>query len=61
MCGGVYARRQAGLGVVRGVLLAHLLVLWNYVLFLACWKAVVRMIRGQRGWAKTARVAEAVA
>lgn len=58
VCGFVYGRRQPDVPLWRAVLLSHLLVAWNYVLFLSCWKALWRMVRGQTGWVKTKRVVE---
>jgi cellulose synthase/poly-beta-1,6-N-acetylglucosamine synthase-like glycosyltransferase len=61
LCGIIYARRQPDIGVVRAIVLAHLLMAWNYILFAACWSAVVRMVRGRTGWVKTARIDEGTA
>jgi 1,2-diacylglycerol 3-beta-glucosyltransferase len=58
LCGCIYARREDDISFPRAVAFSHLLVLWNYVLFIACWSAVIRMARGRTGWVKTARVAE---
>jgi 1,2-diacylglycerol 3-beta-glucosyltransferase len=58
VCGLVYARRQEDMSLLRGALFAHVLVLWNYVLFVACWRAVFRMVTGRTSWVKTARLAE---
>lgn len=57
-CGVIYARRERRISVIRGVLFAHVLVFWNYVLFVACWRGLFRMLRGRTSWAKTARVVE---
>jgi hypothetical protein len=40
------------------VLLGHLLLAWNYIAFVCCWRALYRMITGRGGWDKTARVHE---
>ncbi|MEZ5183908.1 MAG: glycosyltransferase [Acidimicrobiales bacterium] len=61
ICGLVYAQRQRDVPWWRAVLLSHLLVAWNYVLFIACWRGLWRMVRGQTGWVKTHRVVEAPA
>lgn len=60
-CGITYARRERDISLLRAVAFCHLLVLWNYVLFVSCWAALARMVRGDTGWAKTARVDEGVA
>ncbi len=54
-------RRRAQVSRRQSLLLAHLLIIFNYVTFLATWKAVVRAALGRRGWAKTVRSAEPVA
>lgn len=58
LCGCIYSRREKDISLPRAVAFSHLLVLWNYVLFIACWSAVIRMLRGRKGWVKTARLAE---
>jgi 1,2-diacylglycerol 3-beta-glucosyltransferase len=57
--GVAYWLRAGDMGVVRSLLLAHLYTLYSYFWFLAGWRAVWSVIRGQRGWAKTARTPEA--
>lgn len=59
LCGYIYSRREEDISPVRAILFSHVLVLWNYVLFLACWRGVFRMVLGRTGWDKTARVVEA--
>ena len=55
-------RREAGdIGRARTFVLAHLLWLYNYVWYLAVWRAAWRVARGRTNWAKTARVAEPLA
>lgn len=61
LCGYIYSRREEDISPVRAILFSHVLVLWNYVLFLACWRGVFRMVLGRTGWDKTARVAEPAA
>jgi hypothetical protein len=53
-------RRRASIGRVQSLVLAHLLIVFNYVTFLAAWKAVVRTALGRKGWSKTVRSAEPV-
>ena len=45
-------------GLLRGIVLAHAFELYSYLWLLSGWAAVWRMARRQRGWDKTARVAE---
>ncbi|MGX8903999.1 glycosyltransferase [Streptomyces netropsis] len=54
-----YLRRDRSVGVGRALVLGHSFVVMNYMSFLCAWSALFRMIRGQTGWTKTAREAEA--
>lgn len=54
-----YLRRDRGVGVGRALLLGHSFVVMNYMSFLCAWRALFRMVRGQTGWTKTTREAEA--
>jgi 1,2-diacylglycerol 3-beta-glucosyltransferase len=56
----IYWQRQPEIGYLRGLLIAHLFVLYTCLWFAAGWRAVGRTVRKQRSWAKTARVVEAV-
>ncbi len=51
-----YWRRADDISLVRAFAMAHLLSVYNYVWYLATWKAVGRAALGRRAWAKTARV-----
>jgi 1,2-diacylglycerol 3-beta-glucosyltransferase len=44
--------------LVRSIGLAHVFSVYSYLWLFAGWRAVVRLITGRRGWAKTARTAE---
>ncbi len=55
LIGIVYARRTRTVSLPTAMLLGHLMLLYNYVGYIAAWRAIGRMIRGQRGWAKTGR------
>ena len=57
--GFLYRSRVREYGLLRSMVLCHLMVLWNYVSFIACWQALGRMLRGRVGWDKTARSVEA--
>jgi len=59
LAGALVYRRRTGASLVRCLALAHALIAFNYVTFLATWKAVARIARGQHGWAKTVRHVEA--
>ena len=56
-----WKRRRGELSWWRALLVAHAFVLYNYVAFLATWRAWYRIVSGQHGWAKTRRVREAAA
>ena len=51
----VYLRRDRRVGRLRALLLGHSFLVMNYLSFLCAWKALVRMLRGRTGWAKTSR------
>lgn len=55
----VYRRRSAELSLVQAFVMAHLLVLYNYLWYAAEWRAIWRILRRRSGWTKTARAAEA--
>lgn len=55
----VYRHRARDISVVYAFMLGHLLAAYNYLWYIAEWKAVFRIIFRRRGWTKTARVLEA--
>ncbi len=55
----VYWRRARDISLPRAFAMAHLLSAYNYVWYLATWKAAGRALLRRRGWAKTARVIDA--
>jgi cellulose synthase/poly-beta-1,6-N-acetylglucosamine synthase-like glycosyltransferase len=59
--GFLYSRRMRSYGIVRSIALAHLLLLSAYVSYLACWRALYRMVRQRQGWEKTRRTEELIA
>jgi len=56
----VYHRRAGDVSRWRSLLLAHGLVVYNAVWYLAAWQAVAAIVTRRRGWTKTARVAETI-
>jgi 1,2-diacylglycerol 3-beta-glucosyltransferase len=54
----LYRRRAKELSRLRAFFLANLFFLYGYVSFLACWKALFRLCRGEGNWVKTERSAE---
>jgi len=57
--GFIYARRTRAVTMRRALVLGHLMIAWNYIGYLAAWRAVGRMLRGSSDWTKTSRTAEA--
>jgi hypothetical protein len=56
--GWLYWRRSEEVTVGRAVLMAHLMVPWSYLSYLAAWRALGRILIGRSSWAKTARTVE---
>jgi len=54
----VYWRRSKDLSLPAALALAHLLAVYNYVWYVAEWKAIGRIIGRRRGWTKTSRSME---
>lgn len=55
--GFIYLRRNREVGVLRALVLSHLLIVVSYVGYAAVWGALRRIMRGELGWEKTRRVA----
>lgn len=55
--GFLYNQRRP-INIVRALAMGHLLLIANYIAFIACWRALFRRLKGSRGWAKTSRVDE---
>jgi len=53
----LYNKQRPG-NFLRTLLAGHLLLVGNYIAYVACWQALFRYLRGSRGWAKTKRVDE---
>lgn len=58
MIGVTYALRTRSVNLWQALLLGHVMIVYNYVGYLAAWCALFRMLRGKTGWSKTPRVAE---
>jgi cellulose synthase/poly-beta-1,6-N-acetylglucosamine synthase-like glycosyltransferase len=54
----IYRRQTGDLGWWRTAALVHLLAAYNFVLYVATWRAVGRAVTGRRNWTKTDRVQE---
>jgi hypothetical protein len=57
MAGLLYNKQRPG-HLLRTLVAGHLLLVGNYIAYVACWRALFRYLRGSRGWAKTKRVDE---
>ncbi|MDQ2751276.1 MAG: glycosyltransferase [Actinomycetota bacterium] len=55
MIGFIYARRTRAVTLRRALVLGHLMIAWNYIGYLAAWRALGRMARGRTDWTKTTR------
>jgi 1,2-diacylglycerol 3-beta-glucosyltransferase len=58
LIGFIYARRTRAVTMRRALVLGHLMIAWNYIGYLAAWRAVGRMFRGSSDWTKTSRTSE---
>ena len=58
LIGLVYARRTRSVSLRRAFVLGHLMIAWNYVGYVAVWRALIRMARGRIDWQKTTRHTE---
>lgn len=55
LIGYIYARRTHAVSLGRALVLGHLMIVWNYIGYVAAWRAVARMVRGRNDWTKTTR------
>jgi 1,2-diacylglycerol 3-beta-glucosyltransferase len=55
MSGFLYSRQERDVGIFKSLLLSHLLLLGNYVTYVACWRAFYRLMCGMSRWEKTRR------
>lgn len=54
----LYWRRSRDLSLVAALVLGHMLSIYNYIWYIAEYKAMARILLRRNGWAKTARTAE---
>lgn len=54
----IYRRRSSEVSLAQGFVMAHLLVIYNYLWYAAEWRAIWRLLRRRSGWVKTARSTE---
>jgi 1,2-diacylglycerol 3-beta-glucosyltransferase len=58
LIGVIYARRTKAVSLKRAIALGHLMIMWNYVGYVAVWRATFRMIFRRTNWTKTTRSSE---
>jgi 1,2-diacylglycerol 3-beta-glucosyltransferase len=58
LLGYLYYRQNRRGGLLRAVVLGHLLLLTTYIAYAACWRALYGVLTGRRFWDKTARDVE---
>jgi hypothetical protein len=58
LIGFIYARRTRAVTLRRAFVLGHLMIAWNYIGYIAVWRAISRMLRGVNNWDKTTRTHE---
>lgn len=56
-----YRRDRKRTNIFKAIGLAHLMLAFNYLSYVAAWMAFYRLVRGQKGWDKTGRAIETVA
>jgi 1,2-diacylglycerol 3-beta-glucosyltransferase len=57
--GYLYYRRDEKVSVLRALGMAHMMLLFNYLSYIAAWMAFIRLLRGKNTWDKTTRTSEA--
>jgi cellulose synthase/poly-beta-1,6-N-acetylglucosamine synthase-like glycosyltransferase len=61
LIGFIYSRRTQAVSLRRALVLGHLMIAWNYIGYLAAWRALTRILCHRTNWTKTSRSPEAVA
>lgn len=56
--GYVYFRRTRDAGILKSLALGHLMIASAYISYVACWRALYRMVTRRTGWDKTRRAQE---
>ncbi|MFC7487183.1 glycosyltransferase [Knoellia sp. CPCC 206453] len=56
--GFIYARRTRAVTLRRALVLGHLMIVWNYIGYIAAWRALVRIGMRRDDWTKTSRSLE---
>ena len=55
---GFFYGKRSGVSKSRSIFLAHVLLVYNYLMYWAAWRALIRMLWGGTSWTKTDRVIE---
>jgi len=55
---GVYWRQARDISAPKAFVMAHVLTIYNYIWYLATWKALGRLISRRNGWTKTVRLTD---
>ncbi|MEO7423065.1 MAG: glycosyltransferase [Ornithinibacter sp.] len=53
--GFIYARRTRAVTLRRALVLGHLMIAWNYIGYVAAWRALFRLALRRNDWTKTSR------
>jgi len=56
--GFIYARRTRAVTLRRALVLGHLMIAWNYIGYIAAWRALFRLAVRRNDWTKTSRTHE---
>jgi cellulose synthase/poly-beta-1,6-N-acetylglucosamine synthase-like glycosyltransferase len=59
LIGFIYSRRTRAVSLGRALVLGHVMIAWNYIGYVAVWRALSRMVSGRSNWIKTTRTSEA--
>ena len=60
LIGIIYSRRTRAVSLPRALVLGHLMIAWNYIGYLAAWRALGRLVSHRDNWTKTTRTIEVV-
>jgi 1,2-diacylglycerol 3-beta-glucosyltransferase len=59
LIGITYSRRTSAVSLAKALVLGHAMIIYNYIGYVAAWRAFFRMCFGRVSWAKTPRSMEA--
>lgn len=58
LLGFAYHQTARDVSMAHSMVLSHLLLFYNYIWYLAVWRALARIVIGRSGWTKTGRLSE---